>query len=372
MNGMILRSVAVFLMMGLAFWGPAIPSAFAQLEITPEIRAACEQFEPEIREIALTEIVPAIEAEPEGSEARAVETAAVAIAEAGQATQEVLANPDALVNSTVTALQSNGVPADVVAGVQAQLETALKGASQALSSGGTVEDVAKYFEACQKAMGECSGYLGGKDLKEIFGAGGAGFDRPEMAAFCAKAFDPGQRDGFGAVMEAHFSASMGEMMAQGGGMDAMRSMMEQMGATGINPAEMMAHTGGEFHGPSPEAMAAMSETDKTMFEAWQKGDFAQIEAAQIDAARAGAEAAGMDPAAAAREISHMREMMTMKDVEAMYREYTANEMTGGDVPRTESSGYSETQEQKYADGHAHCPAGTTHVGGVPEGPGHCS
>lgn len=279
MNGMIYRTVAMSVVLGLALWGPGVPLVLAQVEITPEIREACQQFEPELRDIALNEIVPAIEAEPEGTEAKVVETAAVAIAEATQATQDVLANPEAVVNSTVAALRSNGVPADVATGVQTQLQDALSKASAALNSGGTVADAAKYFEICQKAMADCGGYLGGKDFKEIFAAGGAGFDRPEIGIFCGTVFDPSQRDGFQAAMEASFKSSM-EMALRGGteglGSSDMRAMMEKMASVGMNPAEMMTHSGGEFHGASPEAMAAMSPEQRTAMEAQFKATETQF------------------------------------------------------------------------------------------------
>lgn len=333
------KGIAGGLVMGMALWNAAIP-ALAQL--TPEVVHDCREainadptIDPAVREICNAEILPALEetatSDSPSPEAQAVtqevETAAVAIAEATQATQEILANPDAMVRGTVTALQSSGVPADVVAGVQAQLETALKGASQALNSGGTVEDVAKYFEACQKAMADCSGYLGGKDFKEVFAAGGAGFDRPEIGAFCGTVFDPSQRDGFQAVMEAHFSASVQEMMTQGGGMEAMRGMMEQMAASGINPAEMMAHSGAEFHGPSPEAMAAMTSEQRAGYEAWKSGDVAKMQEMVMHDSKAAMEKYGMSPETIAKEMAtmeaHMKEMVTMD-------------------PRTDSSGATET------------------------------
>lgn len=351
MNGMIWirKGVAGVLVMGMALWNAAIPAALAQVEITPEIREACQGFEPGLREIALNEIVPAIEAEPEGSEARVVETTAVAIHEATVTAQEALVNPDAVATETVAALAANGVPSDVAASVEAQLKDALTKARDALAKGGTLEDASKYFETCQKAMADCSGYLGGKDFKEIFAAG-AGFDRPELSTFCGAVFDPSQRDGFQAVMEAHFAASMQEMMTQGGGMEAgaMRGMMEQMAAAGINPAEVMAHGGGEFHGPSPEAMAAMTPEQRAGYEAWKSGDVAKMQEMAMHDSKAAMEKYGMSPEMVAKEMAtmeaHMKEMATMdprsETSGSVETTFATQGVTGSTAP-TPSSGTTE-------------------------------
>jgi ElaB/YqjD/DUF883 family membrane-anchored ribosome-binding protein len=371
MSGMLLRTIAVILVLGLGVWGPAVPSALAQVEITPAVREACEGFEPGLREIALNEIVPAIEAEPEGSEARVVETTAVAIAETTQTVTELLSDPDQVATQTVTALKDNGVPANVASGVERQLKDALAKAHETLAKGGTLEEASKYFESCQKAMADCQGYLGGKDFKEIFTAGGVGFDRPELGAFCGTVFDPSQRDAFQATLEGHFAASFQEAALRGPtegpvlSGEMMRGMMEQMMACGVNPADVMR----DISAPPKEVLDAMSGAEKTMFEAWQRGDFAALEAMHVEAAmRAGMEA-GMSPEMMGELSSHMAEMMTLTNEAAMMERYAPSSTS--DAPRTETSGTAEATAQRYADGHTVCGAGTTHAEGVAEGVGHC-
>lgn len=345
MNGMrwIRQGVVGVLVTGMTLWNAAIPAALAQIE--PHVIDQCRDviandpaIDPAVRDICLTEVLPRVEeasaegdtASPEArAELQVVETTAVAIHEATVTAQEALADPDAVATETVAVLAANGVPPDVAAGVETQLKDALAKASETLRAGGTLEDASKYLEICQRAMADCSGYLGGKDFKEIFAAGGAGFDRPELGTFCGVAFDPSQRDGFQAVMEAHFSASVQEMMTQGGGMEAnaMRGMMEQMAASGINPAEMMAHSGAEFHGPSPEAMAAMTPEQRAGYEAWKSGDVAKMQEMVMHDSKAAMEKYGMSPETIAKEMAtmeaHMKEMATMD-------------------PRTDSSGATET------------------------------
>jgi hypothetical protein len=82
--------------------------------------------------------------------------------------------------------------------------------------------------------------------------------------------------------------------------------------------------------------------------------------------RAGMEA-GMSPEMMGELSSHMAEMMTLTDEKAMMERYAPS----SDAPRTETSGYSETQATKEADGHTKCSTNTTHQPGVPEGIGHC-
>ena len=339
-NMAFIRRVLVgLLVVGMGLCNSALPMALAQVEITPEVREACQQFAPEIRDIAVSEILPAIEAEPEGQEAKRVETTAVAIHETTETTKQALANPEVLAAGTVAALKENGVPANVAATVEAQMKDALTKAREALQTGGSLEDASKYFEVCQRAMADCQGYLGGKDFKEIFAAGGAGFDRPEMGAFAGVVFDPSQRDTFEAAMKAHFETTFNEAALRGGtegfgpSPEMMRGMMEQMAAAGINPSEVFHGGAGEFMGPSKEVLDAMTPEQRAGYEAWKSGDFTALEAMQTEAAMKMGMEAGMTPEAMAQEITHMQEMATM---ETMYKEMVVMD------PRTESSGSSTT------------------------------
>ena len=407
MNSRWMRTLAGILILGLAFWGPGMSMALAQVEITPEIRDACETFPPELRDIALNEVVPKLEeasrpdASPEAqAEVKVVETTAVAIRQTTETTKKALENPEALAKNAVEALAKSGVPTEVTGKIEAQMKDALAKAAETLKSGGNLEDAAKYFEVCKNAMAECSGYLGDKSIREVFAAGGTGgFERGEFHSmeFLGSVVDPGQRDVIEACMKAHFESSFREMALQGGtegstglSPEAMKGMMEQMSACGISPREVFYGGPGEFYGtgptseylgpggftgPSPEAIAAMTPEQKAGYEAWKSGDFAKMsEIAMQDAYKAGAEV-GMYHDYAGNVISAetmFREMATSGTVyvETVYRDTTTPTQ---EAPRTETSGTSQTTfEQHYVDGHPLCPAGKTHVEGVSGGnAGHC-
>ena len=353
MDNVIMRTVARVLIAGLAVWGPGTPVALAQVEITPEIREACQQFEPALRDIALTEVVPKLEeaAQPDASEAAKaeatiVETAAVAIREATETAKKALENPEQVAKTAIETLAKSGVPPEVATRVEQQMRDALAKASETLKGGGGLEEAAKYFESCKTAMAECSNYLGGKEIREVLAAAGpAGLDRGEFRSleFVGTVVDPGTRDVIEGCIKAHFEATFREA---GSSPEMMKDMMEKMMATGLNPREMQLGGPGEFHGPSPEAIAAMSPGEKQMFEAWKSGDMDKLmEAHMTDAMKAGIEH-GMSP----ESIAH--EMATM---EAMYREVGTHTPTS-DAPRTESSGFSETQFEnfQFSEGHRAC------------------
>lgn len=326
MNGMILRSVAVFLMVGLAFWGPAIPSVFAQLEITPEIRAACEQFEPGIREIALTEIVPEIEANPEGQEARTVEASAATIHEANQTVADLQVPDQATLEATLT--QNTGVDPAVAKALAADAQKTLTEMKAAFSAGDPIkaDALAKAFQAeCQARGVDPSAFGAGKE------AGGMTSDR-----FLAG------RDVMETALKAHFETALREVFQsgmEGAAPAGMREMMEQMRVAGINPSEVMHGGAGEMGAPPKEVLDAMSTTDKAMFEAWKSGDTATLETAYRESAMKAGMEAGMSHEAMQREMGQMefyREMearMTPDQRETMMREV---------VSRSESSGFSET------------------------------
>ncbi len=353
MKGVFLRILAWALILGLGLWDSGVPLTWAQLEITPEIRQACEQFSPELREVALNEIVPAIESNPEGPEAKTVETTAVAIAEATQTAKQAVENPDAVTKGAMEALAANGVPAEVVAKVEAQMREALVKVKETFAKGGSLEDVSKYFETCQKAMGECSAYLGGKDVREVFAAAGGptGTERAgefRSIEFLGSVVDPAQKDIIGGCLEAHFR----EVALRGGG-------PETLGA------------------PSPEVMEKMMASGVSM-EAVFRGMEGQIPEAQMREM-------------AAQMETHMKEMGAM--MEAQYKEMgAAMEVQYREVLekiRTENPNLDSTQQSKFetqqqtltqqqtqqtlteTDGHAKCPTGTTHQPGALEGPGHC-
>ncbi|GEM_PF-6741208 len=379
MNGMILRSVAVFLMMGLAFWGPALPSAFAQLEITPEIRQACEQFEPEIREIALTEIVPEIEADPEGQEARIVEASAATIHEANQAVADLPVPDQAALEATLT--QNAGVDPVVAQALAADAQKALTEMKAAFSAGDPIkaDALAKAFQAeCQTRGVDPSAFGAGKE------AGGMTTDRLL-----------GGRDVTETALKAHFETAMREVFqggTEGGAAAGMREMMEKMRVSGVNPGEVMrGGEAGEMGTPPKEMLDAMSTTEKAMFEAWKSGDTATLEKMHMEGAMKAGMEAGMSPERIAAEMGQMKEMMGMEakmapdQREAMMREMTSEQrevMMKEMDPRSESSGFSETTfvaqgggggtPAAYGDGHAVCPDGTVHQPGVEQGPGHCS
>ncbi|MBI4227407.1 MAG: hypothetical protein HY600_03915 [Candidatus Omnitrophica bacterium] len=380
MHDAFMRILTGALVVGLALSGP-MPMALAQVEITPEIREACQQFEPEIREIALTEIVPKLEestrpdASPEAqAEAKVVETTVTAIRDTTETAMRALANPEAVAKQASETLVKNGVPTEVATKAAAQMRDAMAKVNETLARGGTLDDAAKYLETCKAAMSECSSYLGGKDMKEMFATAGTteGTGSRSME-FVGAVTDPKARDMMEAAMKAHFEGTIKDAMFRGGtdtmgpSPEAMRTAMEQMAACGINPRDVMEGTfrgPGEFHGPSPEAMAKMSSSEKVMFDAWKSGDMDKLMAqAKTDAYKAGIEA-GVTPEAMAQELSHMNEMMKMGDT--YYKDMTTT-TTGGNYDNTQQGNF-----EKEADGHAKCPIGTTHQGGVPEGPGHCA
>lgn len=387
MDGIIMRSLAGVLAVGLTMWGP-MPLALAQVEITQEVRQACERFDPEIRDIALTEVVPKLEesnradASPEAkAEAKIVEKTATVIRETTETTKKAVENPEVMAKNAREVLAKSGVPTEVAGKVEQQMKDAFTKARDTLSRGGTLDDAAKYFEAAKSAMSECSGYMGGKDFKEaLAGTGPTGIDRGEYRAmeFMGAVMDPKARDTMEAAMKAHFEGAIRE---GGSSIGTMKDMMEKMATCGINPREIQIGGRGEFHGPSPEAIAAMSPNEKVMFDAWKSGDMDKMMAqAKTDAYKAGIEA-GVSPEAMARELSHMTDMMTVggtsyRDattsggtMETMYREYTSPTQ---DAPRTETSGTTVTTYERYADGHATCPAGKAHVLGAADGtPQHC-
>lgn len=371
MDNGILRFIAGGLAVGLTLCGPGTPAVFAQVEITPEIREACQQFEPELREIALTEVVPKLEesARPDASpeakaEAEVVETTATAIHEATETTKQTLSDPEAVARQAVETLAKSGVPPEVASKVEAQMREALARVSETLRGGGTLDDAAKYFESCQRAIGECSPYLGGRDIKEVLTAGSVGGpDRSEIRSleFLGSVADPTQRDLVGGCLEAHYREVM-----LGGGMETLGAppveMFREMQLCGVNPVEVF-RGGHELPAIDPRAIEHMSPEEKAMFDAWQKGDLATIETHMRDmAVKAGLEH-GMSPETIAHEIATM---------EAFYREGTTTPTS--DAPRTETSGTSVTTfENHYADGHPVCPAGRTHAAGVPgDNPGHCT
>lgn len=367
MHDAFMRILTGGLVIGLALGGP-MPLALAQVEITPEIREACQQFEPEIREIALTEIVPKLEestrpdASPEAkAEAKVVETTAATLRETTETTKKALENPEQLANTAMETLAKNGVPSEVAAKAGQQMRDALAKASETLKSGGTLDDAAKYFEAAKSAMAESSGYLGGKDIREVFASTGGPVGMERSMEFMGAVMDPNQRDVTEACMKAHFEGALREGVSS---MGAMKEMMEKMATCGIDPREMQFGGPGEFHGPSPEAMANMSPNEKVMFDAWKSGDMDRMMAqARTDAYKAGIEA-GVSPEVMAQELSHMNEMMKMGDT--FYKDMTT-------PTTTDNQNYNNTQESntRYPDGHTTCPANTVHQGGVPEGVGHC-
>lgn len=370
-------------------WGPGLPLALAQVEVDftdPQLDAACRaEFATLSPDLAkeCTNILETCQAaeEPDASpeakaEAEGVTATVEAIHGATETIKQVLADSDAVATATVAALTDNGVPPAVVATTEAQLKDALAKAKESLQGGATLGDVAKYLEDCQKALADCSGYLGGKDFKEIFTTSG-GTGELRTADFCGAVLDPSQRDVIAGCMEAHFKGTVQEVLRgagpEGVGVaDQMREVMASMMASGVNPSEVMRGGTGEMATPPKEVLDAMSPTDRAMFEAWKSGDTATMEAAYREAAMKAGMEAGMTPEGVQHEMATMefyREMeasMTPEQKEVMMKELD---------PRTESSGTSETTATKattdYADGHGVCPDGTTHQGGVEQGPGHC-
>lgn len=140
MDALIMRSLVGFLAVGLAVGGP-MPLAVAQIEVTPEIRQACEKFDPEIREIALNDVVPKLEesnkpdASPEAkAEAQGIERTATTIHRAASETVANLAVPDrAALEQTLT--QRGGVTAPVAQEMAQKAQTAMQEAKAAFAAG---------------------------------------------------------------------------------------------------------------------------------------------------------------------------------------------------------------------------------------------
>lgn len=364
MNGMHWTRWGVMgiLVMGMTLWNAAIPSALAQVEITPEIRAACEQFEPGLREIALDVIVSEIVANPDGPEAKGVESAAVAIHEAHQTVADLPVSDQATLEATLT---QNGVDPAAAQALAAGAQKTLTEMKAAFSGGDPVkaDALAKAFQA------ECQ--TRGVD-PSVFGTG-----RGETGGMT---FDSilGGRDVTDVALKVHFETAVQEALRgvgpEGAGVAAqMREVMASMVASGVNPSEVMRGGTGEVATPPKEVLDAMSSTDRAMFEAWKSGDTATMEAAYRESAMHAGMEHGMSPESIQREFGQMefyREMeshMTVADKEAMMKE--------GMDPRAETSGHSETttttSSTDYEDGHGVCPEGTVHQEGVAQGPGHC-
>jgi len=168
MDSLIMRTVARVLIAGLAVWGPGTPVALAQVEITPEIREACQQFEPALRDIALTEVVPKLEeaAQPDASEAAKaeatiVETAAVAIHGASK-TAAQLPTPDVATLQEALAQQA-GVAAPVAQELAQRAHSAMEQCKTLLGAGDPVqaEAVLKSFQDECRTLGIDPAVLGG-------------------------------------------------------------------------------------------------------------------------------------------------------------------------------------------------------------------
>ncbi|MBI1952687.1 MAG: hypothetical protein HYS41_01000 [Candidatus Omnitrophica bacterium] len=294
-----MKGFAWALILGLAFFSPGMPSALAQLEV--EVIHSCREIiandptlEPEVREIALNEVVPKIEAavteqESASPEARAelqiVEKTAAVIHDTTETTKKALENPEAVTRGTVEALTKSGVPAEVAGRVEIQMRDALAKAKETLKAGGTVEDVSKYFETCKAAMAEASGYLGDKNLREVFaGRVGSdvrvGGDNPEIR-FVGRVIDPTQQvDTVRAAISAHFESSFQEAMARTateGFAGPPREMMEKMMAAGINPREVMSAGSREMMGPPKEVLEAMTPEQRAAMETQMREMGTQME-----------------------------------------------------------------------------------------------
>jgi len=368
MDNAIMRGLAGMLVLGVIFWGPGVPRALAlDAEMVNQCRetiAGDPTIDPAVREIALNEVVPNLEAasradaSPEArTEERIVTTTALVIRDTTETTKKALENPDAVTKTAIEALIKGGVPAEVASKVEGKMKDALAKANEALQRGGTVEDAVKYFEICRSAMSEVSSYLGGKDFKEVFAAGGPSGEF-RSTEFVGAVIDPSQRDVMEAAMKAHFEAAL---RTTDGGISS-REIMERMMVAGVNPNEVFREMGpaggmgmdaGRFSGPSPEAIAAMSPEQKAGYEAWKSGDFAAVhEMMMNDTLRAAAEAGTPAP----REMMY-REMVTPSMMEATQDRIASQTQVAAD---------------RYADGHLLCPPGKTHVGGVADGdPAHC-
>lgn len=311
MKDSIMRMLAGILTVGFTLWNPGMPLALAALDAATleqcrETIANDPVLNPEIREVALAEIVPKLEesvkpeAPPESvREAQIVETTAEAIHQTTEAAKEALRNPDAVTKTAVEALVKSGVSQDKVAGIETQMKQALTQAKDVLNSGGSMADAAKYFEACKNVMSEQLKGDTTVNFREAFASmgGTGGGERFRSMEVLGAAMDHGME----AAMKAHFEgsfreATMRSMGAEGGpSPEVMREMMAKATACGFDPKDIVQgafeHYGtpgggefrggpmgnpGEFHGQSPEAIAAMSSGQRAGFEAWQKGDFAAV------------------------------------------------------------------------------------------------
>lgn len=242
MFNMMKRITSGTLALGLALWAPGARWALAQVEITPEIREACQSFDPAIRDIALNEVLPS------EAELKVVETTAVAIHETGQGTAK-LEVPDAA--KLQEKLTGAGVSAQVAQDLAQRTQATLKDAQAAFAAGDPGK-AGKVLEGLRETLQK-----GGVDLAalERIGGGSSGFERIAFA-----------RDGLGTAMEAHFQEGFKEMASRGGAEgglspEAMKGMMEKMTAAGYDPGKVMQDTfrgpmefqgqmnAGEFHGP---------------------------------------------------------------------------------------------------------------------------
>ena len=303
MNNLILRGMSGMLAVGLALWSPGVPFARAQVEVTPEVREACSEFEPELREVALSEVLPAIESEPDGQEARLVEVAAQAIHEAG-ATSAELPIPDA--NELVNKLTRGGVDPATATQLAADTQRALSEVKAAFAAGdpGKAEKLAHSFQEECVARGVDPSVFGtGRET------GGITFDRVLAS-----------RDVVEEAMKAHFEAAYQEAVLRGGpeGMvGPPREVMEQMMAAGINPAEVFHGGAGEVPTMDPKMLENMTPEQRAGYETWKSGDFAALHDIQMNDAMKAMADAGMSPEAMATE---MDKMATMHDIESQWKD----------------------------------------------------
>lgn len=413
MDHAIMRFIAGGLAVGLTLGAPGVPVAFAQVEITPEIRQACEAFEPALRDIALTEVVPKLEestrpdASPEAkAEAQQIERTASTIHRTATETVSKMAVPDrATLEQTLT--QRGGVTAPVAQEVAQKAQAAMQEAKSAFASGDPMkaEAVLKSFqEECRtryqmdpSVLSRSSGdsrtitfdrvafdnrttdfignatecHLAGETLRQsgveftgappsaeeakkmIEGMNVSADEKSKMLEM-AKAYEGFTRDG-------NF-AGIHEMQARAA-QEAYRQVMESgvmPGGTAMTP-EMAQRMATEMH--------AMSPTGTYKEWAAVNPDMAAAHPEYATMATMNENMRTMEAAMAAGTPTH-EVMEQMMHNETMVREYTTYT---SDAPRTETSGTSvTTYEDRYPDGHALCPAGKSHVGGVADGtPEHC-
>ncbi|MBI3615135.1 MAG: hypothetical protein HY211_01330 [Candidatus Omnitrophica bacterium] len=408
MDKAIFRCTAVVLAVGLVLWSPGMPLALAlDAEVITQCREAIANdstLDPAVKEIALNEVVPKLEestkpdAAPEvKAEAKIVETTAGTLHQASEATKKALENSDTVVKATVDGLVKNGVSASEANKAGEKMKTDLAKARETLQQGGTLQDAAKYFESCQKTFTDYSGSVG-KDqtlnMKDILlnsGSGGRPEDFRSMQMLGSVIDSSRNGNVTEAAMRAHFEATFHDVILQGGTEgkngpppEAMRGLMEQMVACGVNPMEVAqksyesyraANPGletfgnpvggpnemfgpgpgmgnvpldaGRFSGPSPEAIAAMSPEQKAGYEAWKSGDSAVIHEMMMNDTMRAAVEAGTPP----REV-----LEQMARNEVMYREI----ISPAEVTQARVEAQQQTALDKYADGHVLCPPGKTH------------